>query len=324
MYLGRTEMRQNFFNPATHVGVQPVRVLKWNIAYVLENAHPAFAREFHAVLQRHGLAPCIAYDCSERGILERGFPDDQLVPHVDGKKQITIQETFLSMVWAMCYSHLALFEELHSKPILNHRYGHGHVVDQRAVRSATDLYRYGVGLVHGYTPWDKANLPNPEEYDDDADIYIGRTNAVFVFAMVFILCHEFAHIERGHCDDFIAKADRHLIEYEADDKAVDTMLKGGTNPAEKLTYKVGMVLGFCSLLTLGSALESETHPNLGRRIERILRALHLEDTSQLWGHATMSFKLWDDLHHGSSPRLSWPRCAVSFKELFYRVLEQVG
>ena len=124
--------------------------------------------------------------------------------------------------------------------------------------------------------------------------------------MVFILCHKFAHIERGHLDDYISKADRHLIEYEADDKAVETMLKGGINPSEKLTYKVGMVLGFCSLLTIARTLESETHPNLGKRIERVLRAQKLDDDSPLWGHATMSFQLWDDLHNKPSPRIRWP------------------
>ena len=314
-------MRRNCYVPATHIGIQPVRVLKWNIAYALENVHPAFPKEFHGVLKKHGLKPCIAYDFSERGIADPRY-SDQLIPHVDQDKQITIQETFLSLLWAMCYSHLVMIEQLNSKRILNQVRGHGHAIDERTVQRAANLYEYGVSLVRSYTPWDKTRLPNPEEYDD-ADIYIEKTNAAFVFAIVFILCHEFAHIERGHLDDYIPTVDQPLAEAEADRQAVETMLKGGGNPSEKLTYKVGMLLGFCSLLTLRRTLESESHPHLAHRIEGVLRAQNLADDSPLWGHATLSFKLWDHLHNRTKPRIQWPRSASHFKALFYHVLEQV-
>jgi len=314
-------MRKNYYNPATHVGSQPVRVLKWNVAHTLEYVHPDFPKEFHAVLARHGLKPCIAYDHSERAIVDSHSPD-QLVPFVDENKQITIQETFLSMVWAMCYSHLALFEEQNSKPILNRIHGHNHIIDQRAIQNGINIYRYGVSLVRNYTPWDKTNLPNPEEYDA-ADIYIEKANGVFVLAMVFILCHEFAHIDRGHLDNYIPEADRPLAEAEADDHAVQTMLRGATDTSKQVNYAAGMLLGFCSLLTLRSQLASKTHPHLANRIEGVLQAQKLDDISPLWGIATMSFKLWDDLHNRTKPRIQWPQGAETFKELFCQVVKQL-
>jgi hypothetical protein len=314
-------MRKNYFNHATHIGNQPVRVLKWNVAHALEYVHPDFPTEFHTVLERHGLKPCIAYDYSEHAILDPGSPD-QLVPFVDQNKQITIQETFLSMVWAMCYSHLALFEEQNSKPILNRIYGHNHAIDQRAIQNAVNIYRYGVSLVRNYTPWDKTNLPNPEEYDS-ADLYIEKANSVFVLAMVFILCHEFAHIDRGHLDNYIPKADRPLAESEADERAVQIMLRGATDLSKKVNFAAGMVLGFCSLLTLQSELASNTHPHLAQRIEGVLRAQKLDDISPLWGIATMSFKLWDELHNKTNPRIQWPQGAETFKELFYHIVNQL-
>lgn len=314
-------MIQDFYNPTTHIGTQPVRVLKWNVADRLENIHAAFPQEFHAVLQRHGLQPCIAYDYSERPIID-SISRNHLLPFVDGHKQITIHETFLSMVWTMCYSHLVLFEEQNSKPILNRIYGHNHPIDQRAIQNAANVYRYGVSLVRNYTPWDKRNLPNPEEYDPQ-DIYVEKTNGVFVLAMVFILCHEFAHIDLGHLDTYIPRADSLLAESEADQRAVHTMLRGATDATTKVSYGVGMLLGFCSLLTLQRELETNTHPHLAERIEKVLRAQDLDDPSQLWGIATMSFRLWDDLYNRPNPRIQWPQGAETFKELFYHVLNQL-
>jgi hypothetical protein len=219
-------MKENYYNPKTHIGSQPVRVLKWNVAHRLEYVHPEFPREFQAILQRHSLQPCIAYDCSERPILDSGSRD-QLVPFVDEKKQVTIQETFLSMVWTVCYSHLVLFEEQNQKPLVNRICGPIHQVDHLAIQRAADVYKYGVSLVCNYTPWDKNSLPNPEEYDPE-DFYIGKANGVFILAMVFILCHELAHIDLGHLDTYIPQADRLLAECEADQRAVQTMGSSGS------------------------------------------------------------------------------------------------
>jgi hypothetical protein len=222
----------------------------------------------------------------------------------------------------MCYSHLILFEELNSKRILNRIHGANDTVDHSVIKDADRVYRYGVSLVRSYTPWNTANLPNPEEYDA-ADIYIEKANGAFVLAMVFILCHEYAHIDLKHLDEFIATADKQLTESDADEQAVRTMLKGATNPSKKLNYGVGMLLGLCSLLTLQRELETESHPHLAGRIERVLRAQELDDTSPLWGIATMSFKLWDNLYNQSRPCIRWPSSAKTFKDLFYHVLWQL-
>jgi predicted metal-dependent peptidase len=43
-------------------------------------------------------------------------------------------------------------------------------------------------------------MPNPEEYSTDDVFFIERANGLFVYAMNFILCHEFAHIELNHLE----------------------------------------------------------------------------------------------------------------------------
>jgi hypothetical protein len=179
-----------------------------------------------------------------------------------------------------------------------------------------------VSFVRTYSPWDKGYLPNPKDYDSE-DIYIEKAKGVFVLAMAFILCHELAHIELGHQDDYIPEADRLLAECDADHRAVQIMLRGATDAMTKLNHGIGMLIGFCSLLTLQRELASATYPHLADRIERVLRAQNLDDDSQLWGIAVMSFQLWDDLYNKPNPRIQWPQASAHFKNLFYHVLHQL-
>ena len=118
------------------------------------------------------------------------------------------------MVWAMCYSHLALFEEQNSKPILNRIYGHNHAIDQRAIQNAVNIYRYGVSLVRNYTPWDKTNLPRNPERSDSAE-YLHRKGKRCLRSRHGVHpLPRVAHINRGHLDNYIPKADRPLAESE--------------------------------------------------------------------------------------------------------------
>src|SRR5687768_5064806 len=124
-------MKKSYFNARTHNGNQPVRVLKWNIASQWERIHPTFLPEFEATLRKHQLEPVLAYNYTEQAIVDAN-PENSLIPFVDKKKQITIQETFLSFVWTMCYSHLVLFEEQIHKPLLNRLHRQNHRIDNGA------------------------------------------------------------------------------------------------------------------------------------------------------------------------------------------------
>jgi hypothetical protein len=315
-------MKKSYFNPQTHVGNQPVRVLKWNILHQWENTHPDFWKEFNALLHKHGLKPFVKYDYTEAPIWDAKNPGNPLVPFVDANKEITIQETFLSFVWTICYSHLVFFEEGVNKPLLNQIHGHKHEIDRAALHDAGNLYRYGVSLIHSFSRWDKESLPNPEMYAN-SEFYVEKANGLFTFAVAFILCHELAHIDLDHIRDiYVGKFDQVLDETAADRQAVLTMLRGAIDSKMKFNYGAGMLLGFCSLLILKRELTDPTHPDIDERIERMLREQNLDDLSPLWGLATMSFRLWDDLHNAPTPRIRWPESGDTFKELFYMVLGQ--
>jgi hypothetical protein len=76
-------------------------------------------------------------------------------------------------------------------------------IDPYRITKAQQLFNYGISLIKIFTPWDKSTLPNPECYDEQDEFYVQRVNAVFVYAMNFILCHEFVHVEREHIDKLI-------------------------------------------------------------------------------------------------------------------------
>jgi hypothetical protein len=315
-------MKRSHFNGKTHIGYQPIRVLKFNILHRWENIHPAFSQEYHSLMKKHGLKPCVNYDCTERAIFDSAFPGDLAIPFVDGNKEITIQETFLPFVWAMCYSHVVLFEEVNLKPRLNRMSGQKQDIDRDAVAGATNLYKYGVSLIRHFTPWDMVLLPNPEEYSE-SEFYVEKASGVFTFAMAFILLHELAHIELGHQDDYIPKADLLLAESDADRHAIDAMRRGALNPELKINCGIGMLMGFCSLLILKRELSSPNHPDIDERIEKVLRQQNPDDSSSLWGYASMSFRLWDDLYNAAKPRIHWPERSDTFKEVFYLILKQL-
>ncbi len=310
-------------NRPNHVGKQPVRVLKWNVASQFENLHADFPAEYHKILADHRLEPCIRYDVCERPIISEVDTNQTLIPNVDSGKSITIQETFLSFVWIMCYSHLVLFAEATEKPLLNRLRLSKENIDYRAIKQAQRLYLYGMSLRHCYTRWNKARLPNPELYGKAEAYYIERASGLYRFAISFILCHELAHIKLGHMDQphiYIPRCDLLLDEMHADDYAISNILCGADTSMAKVNCGMGMLIAFCSLLQLSVSLKNEAHPDADDRIMGILERLNLEDTSPLWGIALVSFKLWGDFY---GFKFVWPKEAGNFKALFETMNEQL-
>lgn len=322
-------MKRNYYNPKTHIGNQPIRVLKWNIACCLEKTHPHFKKEYEDVLSLHNLKPSIIYDTAEAPIYSTIFPYSDpipeirhLTPHVDNNKNITIQETFLSYLWIMCYFHLVTYGEIAEKIYLNRLVTHKYKINTQPVIFADLLCNYGRSLITRYTVWNKELLPNPELYDD-SDIYIEKTNSLFVHAVNFVLLHEFAHIKLGHMNpnkfndsNEIRKRDEQL----ADSYAINTMLAGAFNSKEKLNRILGMTIGLGALLLLFSNATSNTHPASDDRLETLLTQLKLDDMSKIWLFASLSIIFWDQSYKKD---IIWPREAKSSKDLFYLAYDQL-
>ena len=185
------------------------------------------------------------------------------------------------------------------------------------------MFKYGLSLIKGFSDWDKAQLPNPENHDVNETFYVERANGIFVFAINFILCHEFAHVEKEHIDKLkvgqVLKSHIMDFEKEADDRAIELMLLG-VNDETKKSIHVGILVGLCSMLFFRKETNSDSHPDTDDRIHTFLMKVNPPPEDALWGIATLSFKLWDNQF---SKNFNWPKKVHDMKELYEHIREEI-
>lgn len=317
-------VRRSYYNPSTHGGTQPVRVLQYNIIDSFEKASPGFRDELRSVVTQKGLPRGIKYHVNEQPILRSGGRAQ--TPCVSTDRGIELHETFLSYVWTICYSLLVLFDELIQKRMIQKAYNRTFEYSPKTVREAFCLFHYGISLIKQFRVWDKGTLPNPEEYDENEADYVEKANGVFVHAMVFILCHEFAHVRCGHTEAANRNGDvspdlEKIHEYRADELATTIVLAGAEDESRRSTAGFGLIAGLSADLFLGSVVKSETHPDKDDRIRNALEKLNLGEKDNLWGIACLAFKLWDESYR---TRLKWPTEVETYKDLFYCVVSQLA
>jgi hypothetical protein len=313
-------MKINSLSPY-HQGNQPIRVLQHNVIYQFEMTNPTFLELSKKIVAKKGLDPGISYHINNNPVIDGTYFQ---TPFVDAVKKIAIHETFLSYVWCIAYSMLVLYEEAVAKPCQNQFLQRMvNEIDQAKIKKAENLFDYAKSLIYSFTEWDKMALPNPELYDSTDAFWIERANALFLFAMNFILCHEFAHVEKEHIDQLIAGKNSvtHILVYEkeADQRAIDLVLLGGTQETKK-TMEAGILIGLCCLLFFSRDSKAVTHPTSYDRITTFLEKLNPELASPLWGIATLALKLWDNQY---SKDFVWPKEIDNFKELYYSIIAQI-
>jgi hypothetical protein len=321
-------MKRDFYNPKTHVGHQPVRVLKWNIANLLENTHPGFPEEYQKILRKHGLKPEISYDCTKGPLVTISYPPpdclpvaEQLMPYANEAKEIVIQEMFLSYLWILCYCHLVLFAEGLEKHYHNLIAVKKLKVDTAKLKKADQFYEYGISLIWKYKAWDKRRFPNPER-NTDKNTYIGQANNLFIHATNFVLLHELAHIKLGHlapAKRFDPNDVRIKDEKYADNYATRTILKGALTSVDKLNRGMAVTIGLSALLLLKADPKNLQHPDSDDRLETMFRRLKLDDLDKTWAVGWLAFRLWDRTYKRG---LTIPARVDSMKELFYDAYRQ--
>jgi hypothetical protein len=321
-------MKRNFYNPKTHVGIQPVRVLKWNVAASLENIYPGFSTEYQKILSAHGLKPVISYDYTKGPLCNVSYPppnflpvDKSLMPRVNAAKEIVIQEMFLSYLWILCYCHLVVFGEEFEKHYRNMVSPKKIKVDVRKLKAINRFYDYGVSLISKYKAWDKHRFPNPERYNDK-NRYIEQTNNLFIYATDFVLLHELAHIKLGHLAPakwYDPNDVRIKDEKNADRFATRAILKGALTPQDKLNRGIGVTIGLGALLLLKADPKNLQHPDSDDRLETLLRQLKLGADDKTWAIGWLTFRFWQKTYKQG---ITWPAKIGSMKQLFYDAYRQ--
>ncbi len=273
---------------STHLGYLPVRVLQHNIIHTFENANPDFIKHSKSIVGDKKLNPEIGYTINKNNL----EGNEIIGPHVKNKeRKIYIDETFLAYMWCVCY---VLYVE--SNKLITG--------DESYSKDTNDLFKYAKSLQGKYSDWDRDTLVNPERYSSENKDNVEKTNAIFQYAIAFILYHEFYHVESGHIDSNIYDNKEISLEMtkeklenecEADKKAIELMFNG-VDESNKKVIKYGITISLCALMFLSGKLVRSTHQDSDNRIRDALDGLDLEDDDTCWLVACASLNIWQNYY----------------------------
>jgi len=181
------------YSQTTHFGTQPIRVLQHNITDQLEKIDSCFLEKLTRLVESKGLDPGIKYSAEEEPIRD---DEGSHVANISADGEMELHETYLSYLWCLSFATLTLFEEVNLKPRLK---ATSNKPSLRHVKNAENLFYYAMSLRTKFSPWDK-ELPNPKTFCEEDRTYIEKANGLFLWAVVWVLCHEIAHFKKkGQC-----------------------------------------------------------------------------------------------------------------------------
>lgn len=272
----------NHYNNS-HKGHLPVRVLQHNIISQFENTTANFLEETFKTINTQGLKKEIVYTVNRSA-----FDGEKIKgPFVyNQSKEIHIQETFLAYLWCMTYS-LYIYSDLLISEQLDGNNSRKLLADK--------TFSYALSLIENYSDWDKNSIPNPEVYSPEHAADIEKTNELFLYGFNFVLCHEFSHVDLGHCETatkgFLTDLEKKEFELEADKQAVDFLVKG-IFPNNESATKYGVAIALSSLLFFNSKVSNKIHPDSDVRIMSALEQFSIEGNDTSWLIACSALGLW--------------------------------
>lgn len=303
----------NRYDPSQE-GIQPIRALYHNVIDQFEKTNPDFLELTRNLIKTIGLKPGIVYLINDKPIFyydEDGNFQNQ-TPFISYDKQITLHETFQSYIWCIAYALTTAYEEAIAKPF-NFRAE----VNIKKVELSDTMFRYATTLIENFVEWDK-RLPNPELYSEQNQVWIEMIDNVYLHAVNWILCHEFAHAEKGHLEQynpFETNEETLRQELEADTRATELMLYKRPQDIEA-TSNIGIVVGLCSLIFLSSEIKSDTHPHNDNRLDGFLRTIDPPRESAMWGVACVAYRFWDKQYRKN---FMWPKAVSDMKSMYENI-----
>lgn len=298
------------YNPLTHQGFLPVRVLQHNVIHAFENIYPTFLdKVVLPEIESSGLQKGITYNIIKQPIVESS--------EITENHKIIIHENYNQFLWAISYAIIVLFDEGIQIPLLQKKYDGKFDLNNIFVKRAISLFKASHTLFTSYNDWVFYSLPNPEKFNEYEKYYIEKANGVFVAAMTFTLAHEFAHQYYGH----VEIPEKPEDEFTADDFAFETVSnKFDTNHGP--TFMAGAIASLTSLFFFDdNGLGGVNHPDPDIRLKKQLEKLTLADCNNLWGFAALSVILW---LISRDKEFVPPKEVEHFKELFYLSLDEVA
>ncbi|CAM1340931.1 phage exclusion protein Lit family protein [Tenacibaculum amylolyticum] len=277
------------------------------------NVTPDFKDEFDFEVDSNDLRERIQLHLEQKPIRE--------IAQIDKRTGIEIYENFNQFLWCCSYAMFVVFDEGIQKPSLNGVYKGELDMSNPFVRRAMELFGRAISLFETYDKAPFYNLPNPEKYHEFEQFYIERTSGVYCAAMTFILLHEFGHQYFGHLDYYPSDTESKQDELTADEFAFDKMATH-FETERSTTYKFGIIVGLSSLIFVDKTLQGgDRHPDPDQRLVSLIEKMNLNELDNLWGVASLAFKLWG-LHFNKS--ILKPSITEHYKQMFYDTLNDIN
>lgn len=275
----------------------PIRYLYPYITGRFENTHADFADYAQQMIKEEKIDPEISFKDTDV------FDSPKTV---FGK--IILNEPFICSVWSFCYYYYVLHEE-YVVPYYNERkLNKNKILDQ-----AESLYKWGKGLQGSFSQWPRG-MPMPQQHNDNPTINI--VNQIFLYAMDFIMCHEFAHIDQAPQQGTPIEQ-----ELEADDVAFDLLLKG-RNGKNDTTIYLGIIMALATLLILNPKIEdSGSHPSSLSRLDAFVKKINLPETHTLWCILTIIIHDWNMRYDLG---FDFPKESDTFKSRYEEMIEIIN
>jgi len=214
-------------------------------------------------------------------------------------KEIKLQATFLSYLWSFCYC-MIRFQQMTidqiEAPIVRLR-------NSSEAPILNVLFDWANSLRDTYSDW-PTDLPTPGQ--DSQRIL--EADALFLFAIRYLMFHEVGHlILHESSADFIRREKRNpslsaedsrrfrMMELQADDFAIDTLLAANTAEPHRYMNMVGAAIAQLASLFLlkdDDLRGGRTHPDFDERLKRLAKkASFSEQQHTLFFDGTISIGL---------------------------------
>ncbi len=306
------------YNPDLHQGTQPVRVLEENLRVAFHTIHPQFVQQIENEVEAGRLRRTIRYRIGDE-------PIDFSMPCLNGDGEIMLQESFLSYLWCISYALLTVNFFGMEKPLLAGKPIGSLDVTGDDCTEAFCVLEYGLLLKSLFKPW-PIDLTNPQFYPGpigglmtDADDLIPKANDVFLKAMEFIFCHEFAHAQLNHIGEIKDMTQEEILqsskqrEYAADARAMELVFDSKDGRGDLVRSSAGVIAALAAILLFSSRISSTTHPDQDDRMKTLLYMRNLDNNDQLWAFAVLAF--WLFARKYQLP-INWETRVTSLRECF--------
>lgn len=198
---------------------------------------------------------------------------------------------------------------------------------------AREILQYAQNLLSFYKKWDISKLPNPNVDDiTDGKKLVGVTNAIFWYAINYILYHEFAHKVLGHIDAIEKLRSRKeepsselLNQFEKEDDlfALERVMEHELvkNTKHVFSVQVGILAALSSIMfTSNTSQGGKAHPDPDNRIKYTLHKLNPPENDFVWAIAIWIFITWEQYHNEGFKLWPLSNPQSTYKEKFNETL----